>query len=262
MSAPFTYSNYSALRKCGQYFKLAVLDKLPQPPAVALEFGSAMHAAINASLTGSDTEASQDVFEAFWDSVTPKLDFSEERYKAEEMRQLGLKFVGNFAKRYGAKMKLIVGEQRIKAALGYLHPGAGFLDPMTGTLIPEEPLTGIEGTPDALVEYLGKNVLLDFKTSAYNYDPLKTDISLQLNLYAWLLEQNGYHVDALCYVVFNKGTGSIQTPHIIPYDRKKALAMIEEAVLFWKREQGHYERNGNACVMGKHVCPYVGECWK
>jgi ATP-dependent exoDNAse (exonuclease V) beta subunit len=252
MNTPFTYSNYSALRKCGQYFKLAVIDRLPQPPAVALEFGSAIHAAINASLTGSSTEEAQDVFEAFWDSVTTKLDFSEERYKAEEMRQIGIKFVGNFAKRYGAKMKLIVGEQRMKSELKRYsdYYGEQVIQPH------------IEGTPDTLVEYLGKNVLLDFKTSAYNYDPLKTDISLQLNLYAWLLEQNGYKVDALCYVVFNKGTGSIQTPHIIPYDRKKALAMIEEAVQYWKREQGHYEKNGNACVMGKHFCPYVGECWK
>jgi hypothetical protein len=134
-------------------------------------------------------------------------------------------------------MRLIVGEERMKSG-------------------------DKEGTPDALVEWNGQNVLLDFKSSAYNYLPEKSDISLQLNLYAWLLEENGYKVDSLCYFVFNKATGSIQTPILVPYDRKKALQMIEEAIIVWKREQWHYERNPNACIIGKGVCPYFGKCWK
>ncbi len=240
MTTPFTYSNYSTLRQCGRKFQYSVIEKLPQPSAVALEFGTALHAGLNEALTSGNSESSIDMFQAFWQASIPKLDFSEERYKAAEMETVGIKFCAGFLKRYGSKMKLIVGEQRFKGNYG------------------EE----IEGTPDALVEWEGKNVLLDFKSSAYNYDPLKTDISLQLNLYAWLLEENGYKVDSVCYFVFNKASGSIQTPVQSPYNKEKALQMIGEAVAYWKREQGYFERNPNACVIGKQICPYASRCWK
>ncbi len=239
MSIPFTYSNYSALRRCGRYFKYSVVDKLPQPPQTHFEFGSAMHAGMHTLLIEHDVESAQDVFEAYWSSSHSKLDFKGERHSADALADMGVKFIANFHRRLGKDMKLIVAEQRMKS---------DFTIPC-------------EGTPDALVEWGGKNILLDYKTSAYNYDPIKTDISLQLNLYAWLLEQNGYKVDAMCYLVFNKGTGSIQTPHIAQYDSKKALDMIGEAVQVWLREQGHYERNPNSCIIGKQVCPFAKECW-
>ena len=232
---PFTYSNYSTLRQCGRKFKYRCIDKLPTPRAVALEFGSALHAGLADALTTQDPDSAIDVFQAYWEGAK-SLDFSEERFKWNEMSNNGVKFVANFLKRYGSKMELIVGEKRMYGVTG-------------------------EGTPDALVAWNGANVLLDYKSSAYNYHPLKSDISLQLNLYALLLEENGYKVDSLCYFVFNKGTGSIQTPLLIPFDRKKALEMRDEAILYWKREQGHFERNSNACIIGKQVCAFAGKCW-
>lgn len=238
---PLTYSNYSSLRSCGAKFRYSVIEKLPQPPAVALEFGSALHAGLNDALVNKNTESAVGVFEAFWDSSTPNLSFGGERHNQGELGSMGRRFVANFLKRYGSKMNLKVGEARFSADFEG---------------------TPVEGTPDALVEWEGKNVLLDFKSSAYNYLPEKSEISLQLNLYAWLLEQNGYKADSLCYVVFNKATGSIQTPLLVPYDKEKALQMIQEAVTVWKRELGHYDRNPNSCIIGKSICPYFGKCWK
>lgn len=243
MSTPFTYSNYSALRSCARKFRYSVVEKLPTPPQVHFEFGSALHAGLNSLLTDKDLEAAQDVFEAYWEGAI-KLDFAGDRYNHSAYRDMGNKFLANFARKYAKNMQLVIGEWRF-----------------FGQWLDHE-YTKLEGTPDALVEINGKNVLLDFKTSAYNYDPLKSDISLQLNLYAWLLTQNGYKVDQLCYMVFSKSTGSIQTPIFVDYDEKKALAMISEAVQYWKRNLGSDERNPNACMIGKSICPFSEKCWK
>lgn len=237
-----SYSNYAALRRCGQYYKLSVLDKVPTSPQVHFEFGSALHAGINTALETRDSEQAFDVFDAYWESAVGKLDFAGERFGAGELQEMGRKFVTNFQKRLGSKMKFIVGEKRMYAP---------WVDPL---------ICKLEGTPDALVEWESKRVLLDFKTSAYNYQTEKTDISLQLNLYAYLLSNNGFYVDALSYLVFNKGSGSIQTPYIVQYDAGKAERMIAEMVSYFKRNSTYHERNLTSCIMGKNICPYLQEC--
>lgn len=236
-----SYSNWATLRSCGQRFKLQVLDRVPQAPAVALEFGSALHAGLNDSLITQDEESARNVFEAYWKSVTHKLDFSEERMDADNMLTMGKRFIINFTRRYAVKMRLIIGEKRLFSDLSGV---------------------ALEGTPDALVEYNGQNVLLDFKSSMYPYLEQKLDSSLQLGLYAWLLNQNGHHVDATAYAVFVKSTGSIQTLRVTPYDAEKTLAMVTELVQYYKRNEGHYEKNPSSCTMGKFVCPYFERCWK
>lgn len=252
MSIPFTFSHYSLLRQCGRKFKYRVVDKLPEPTAVALEFGSALHAGINTALTDHDVDAAQDVFEVYWDGSVQKLDFSGERHNAQALKEMGVKFIANFYKRYGKDMKLLVGEKRMKAEYNY---GKYSLPESLQTI-------SVEGTPDALVSWNGKNVLLDFKSSAYNYEPIKTDMSLQLNMYAWLLEKEGYKVNQLCYVVFNKAATSIQTPYIKEYDSKESTGLIQEAVEYWLRNEGKYERNTTACVYGKSLCAYADKCKK
>jgi hypothetical protein len=247
-----SYSNFSTLRQCGEKYRLSVIEKVPTPPQVHFEFGSAMHAAINTSLETKDLEQAFDVFDAYWETCQAKLDFSGERFGPEVLQEMGRKFVGAFHKRLGSKMKLIVGEKRMYAEYAEQIYTAGF---KSGKLS-----TRLEGTPDALVEWEGKNVLLDFKTSAYNYEREKTDISLQLHLYAWLLEQNGYKVDALAYIVFNKGAGSLQTPYIVQYKSSYALTLVQDMVHYYLRNMGHYEKNPNACIMGKQICPYFQRC--
>ncbi len=248
MTIPLTYSNYSTLRSCGRRFKLQCIDLVPQPRAVALEFGSAMHAGLHDVLVTHDIESAQDVFSAYWDTKSISgLNWDTERHKQAELKQMGLKFISNFYKKYGKDMQFVTGEKRLKSPFWAAQT-----------------IDTIEGTPDALVIWNSKKVLLDFKTSAYNYLDEKLDSSLQLNLYAWLIEQNeGNHiVDDLSYVVFAKGTGSIQTLRTIPHDRKKALALIQDMVEYWDRNYGFYHKNPNACVMGKYVCPYFNNCWK
>lgn len=246
-----SYSNYTALRRCGQFYKLSVLDKIPQPMQVHFEFGSALHAGLNTALETHDQEAAMDVFQAYWESVAGK-GMTYERHSHDQLGEMGVKFSARFTAKYARDMKLITGEKRMFAK---------FSLPVYGLGSPKIVDYDLEGTPDALVEWGGKNVLLDFKSSAYNYEPEKTDISLQLNLYAWLLEQNGFKVDEMCYFVFNKGTTTIQTPYRVPYDRAKAVSMIEDMVAYFARNVGYYEKNPTACIMGKQVCPYFSKCF-
>lgn len=247
-----SYSNFSTLRTCGQKYKLNVIDKIPQPPAVALEFGTALHAGLNSALVDGDDELAAITFETAWDSRIDKLDFTGERNGPVVLRDMGAKFCARFTNKYAKHMKLVVGEKRMYAKG---PQGAACKHEAYKTI-------ELEGTPDALVEWDGENVLLDFKSSAYNYLDCKIDISLQLNLYAWLLEENGYKVDSLAYVVFVKGTGTIQTIKKVKYEREKALQMISEMVSYWSRNEDHFEKNPNGCLMGKSVCPYFDKCWK
>jgi hypothetical protein len=242
-----SYSNFSTLRQCGQKYKLSVIDKIPQPLQVHFEFGSALHAGLNTALETKDADAAMDVFAAYWETVVDK-GLKYDRHTHAMLGDMGVKFVANFTRKYASKMELIVAEKRMYHT--YKHGRFGGTD-----------YIDLEGTPDALVTWDGQNVLLDFKSSAYNYDPEKTDISLQLLLYAWLLEQNGFKVDAIAFVVFNKGTGCIQTPRIIPYDKEKALTMISDMVSYFIRNKDHHERNPNSCIMGKQVCPYFSKCF-
>lgn len=258
MTTPLTYSNYSTLRSCGRRFKLQCVDLVPQPRAVALEFGSAMHAGLHDVLVTKDVESAQDVFEAFWNSDTIKdINWKGERYGHWELGEMARKFIANFHKKYGKDMTFICGEKRLYAQYVW-QVGTPEDEGITFTYDGSD----VEGTPDALVLWNGRRVLLDFKTAAYNYLDEKLDSSLQLNLYAWLLTYNDVHVDDIVYVVFCKGTGSIQTLRTVPYNEKKALALISDAVAYWKRNVGHYEKNPNACIMGKYVCPYFNKCWK
>lgn len=243
MSKGLSYSNYSLLRTCGMKYKLKVIDGLTEPTSVAFAFGSAMHAGLNTALETKDVEQAQDVFKAYWDSVQSGLDYKGERYDAQAHEQMGYKFLANFTKKYASEMELLVAEKR-----AYKRA--------TVTDVEVE----LEGTPDAIVKWRGKTILLDFKTSAYNYDAAKTEVSLQLNLYAQLVEPD-YLVDELCYFVFNKATGSIQTPAPVAFDREKSLQMVEDMVMYFLVNQKLLTRNPNSCIMGKQVCPFINKCW-
>lgn len=248
MSAGLSYSNYSLLRSCGMKYRLKVLENLPEPRSVAFAFGSAMHAGLHTALETKDVDEAQDVFKAYWDSVQEGLDYKGERYDATAHEQMGFKFIANFTRKYAKDMELITGEKRLytRAYLDWSMDGLPHVD--------------LEGTPDALVRWRGKNVLLDFKTSAYNYDTLKTEVSLQLNLYARLLEKE-HEVDEVCYFVFNKGTGTVQTPHPIPYNKEKALLMVSDMLKYFLTNRKLLDRNPNACIVGKQVCPFINRCW-
>lgn len=237
MKMGISYSHYSALRKCGRYYKLSVVDKIPQEPNVNFEFGTAMHSGLYSELSGEDSD---DAFIKAWQK-SKWLDIKYQRHDWDTLGAMGLKFLSTFRKKYALNMKLIVAEKRLYAKLGEIE---------------------FEGTPDALVEWDSKNVLIDYKTSAYNYLFEKTPTSLQLYLYSFLLEQNGYKVDAICYFVFNKGATTVQTPVIFDIDKDIRNEMLHDMGVYLEKNLGDYSKNPLSCVSGSFVCPYINECYK
>jgi hypothetical protein len=233
----WSYSHYSALRKCGRYYQLSVIEKRPQDPNVNFEFGTAMHTGLHSSLNGGDADQA---FIDAWNKVK-WLDMAYQRHDWDTLGATGLKFLGTFRKKYGVNMKPLLLEKRLYAKLGEIE---------------------LEGTPDALVEWEGKNVLIDYKTSAYNYLFEKTPTSLQLYLYSFLLEQNGFKVDSICYFVFNKGTGTVQTPVIFDIDKEVREEMLKDLGVYIEKNSTTFSKNPLSCIQGSIVCPFINECYK
>ena len=232
----FSYSHYSALRKCGRYYQLSVIDKVPQDPNVNFEFGTAMHTGLYAQLQGQDAS---EAFIKAWELVKWK-DIQYQRHDWDTLGAMGLKFLNTFSKKYAPNMQVITAEKRLYAKFGELE---------------------FEGTPDALVSWNGKNVLLDYKTSAYNYLFEKTPTSLQLYLYSFLLEQNGFHVDSICYIVFNKGASTVQTPIVFDIDKGEREDMLQNMGIYISKNSGDFTKNPLSCVQGSVVCPYYAKCY-
>jgi hypothetical protein len=239
MKSTISFSEYSTAVSCLRKYQHLYIDMLPGDTSAALKFGSAIHSAIAGGFEGSDPV---DIFEIFWESEKDSgLDFG--RLGWEGHMTLGKTLMRKFSDMHRDKMEPIVYEKRIKATL----PGG----------------TVAEGTPDCLAVYGGKNVLFDFKTSNYPYDKEAAVCSLQLNLYSYLLECNGYRVDQLCFFVFKKQDGGIQKPIIVDYDRGKCLDILEdmEDYAYMLGNLEIYPKNPTNCIKGAFKCPFFKKCW-
>lgn len=236
----YSYSAYSALKRCGKFFENRYILGLPEPGPLScnLAFGTAIHAGLNSCLNGDDGTG---VFELHWDSYADK-SLQYDRFDHLQLRTIGISFCEKFSKRYAPKMKWVCGEERIYGEFNGIK---------------------IEGTPDAVVTWEGKLTLIDFKTTAYAYDKDKALCSLQLNLYALLLAlAKNIVVDQIAYFPFVKTTGGIQTPIVEPFDQSKAQAMLLDMTNDLKRNSENYVKNTNACIQGKMRCSYFNKCWK
>lgn len=238
----FSFSHFSLALSCLRKYQYVVIEKLQEPQNEHFAFGSALHAAMHASL---ENENAYDVFRMYWESEVPKIaEFG--RFPPDALLEIGLGFIEKFEKRYKPKMKVIQLETK-------LHGNIGGID--------------IEGTPDAVVEYDGVKTLIDFKTTGYNYDKDKAKSSLQLRLYTALLAQNGVFVDQVMFLPFVKSTGGIQNPIIEPVDAESNNLLFAEFVEYAKmlgdtiEKQKTLMRNPASCIMGKSKCHFYDKCW-
>ncbi len=238
----FWFSKISDSRKCMRYYKLKHLDgiKVPQLPAADLEFGTAMHLAINECLENKDGYAA---FMAYWGPLehTP---MQPSRYSWGELAKMADVFVGRFERLHKKHFEPFKMEERIHAELG----GHAF-----------------EGTPDFLGGYKGIPSIVDFKTAAYRYDKNKLICDEQMPGYAALAEKAlGYKVEQRAYIVFIKSATdpSIQTL-ISPltytqtkYSIDNVLETCDDLV-----ERKRFPRNTSACLNGTNKCPYWSVCF-
>lgn len=234
----WSYSAYSTAAQCPQKYKYLFIDKLKaETESGDMTFGSALHSALNADLTGQDGSA---VFELFWSSYKDKpLEYG--RYKWADLAKLGTKFLQTFRTKYAPRIKLEFAETRLYG---------------------EYRGTKLEGTPDCLATFDGTRTLIDFKTSGQNYSADKGTIALQLYLYAYLLIQNGHGpIDKLAYFVFNKGTGCIQTPLILDFSEERMKQFLNQMTdhIELLSESTHCKNVGACLDYGKR-CPFWTRC--
>lgn len=236
----WSYSAYSAAAKCLQYYKLVYIDKLVPDSLESgdLAFGSAMHSALNSILQG---DSGEEIFNLYWDSYKEK-EIEYGRFKWQELRELGLNFCSKFSRLQAKKYELESAEIRLYGEYKGIE---------------------LEGQYDFVGKYNGRTSLRDFKTSGYNYDKSKSDIALQLNLYAYLYLQFGStKLDTLGYTVLNKGTGSIQDL-TWDFDEKKMYEHLDNMVDYCANieKRTTHPKNPNSCQMGSFKCSMFEKCW-
>ena len=242
MTNSWSYSYYSTAQRCLALYKAIVIDKVVhyKHDDGDLEFGSALHAAINASLQGG---SAAEVFSLYWESLKTK-NIQYGRYKWEDCKNLGFDFSRKFDKTYKDKFIPKYMEQRMYAD----YKGLKF-----------------EGTADYIGLYLNKPSVFDWKTSGYNYDERKIENAIQMNLYAFLVYSELQYVpEQLGYLVFNKGTGSIQKPIVTEFSFKKMYSMLDDMLDYCESidKKQTYPRNPGNCIIGTKVCPMFSKCWK
>lgn len=236
----WSYSNYSTAAQCLRKYKLAVVDKIiPESPLSGdMVFGSALHSAINAVLTGQDGGS---VFQLYWSSYKTK-DLEYGRFGWEELSKLGAEFIRKFVKGHATKYKLEAAESRLYG---------------------EYKGVVLEGTPDYFGLYNDQPCLRDFKTSSRNYPPEKADCALQLYLYSYLHIRNGGKTPVtLGYTVFNKGTGSIQDL-TWEFSGSKMYEALDDLVDYCSKInefEASYPKNLNSCLDYGRKCAYYGIC--
>lgn len=239
MNTSWSFSNFSTALSCLQKYKLQVIDKIVVPGLESgdMAFGTAVHLGVHAAITGGNGE---EVFQIYWETQKTK-DLSYTRFDWYNLSEIGATFLRKFKERHASRYVVTEAEQRLKA-------------PFYGVML--------EGTPDFIGMYDGKRALLDFKTAGYNYHKQKALVSLQLHLYAYLaMEACKFTPEVLGFIVFNKGTGSIQI-QTIPFDLERMNNMLYEMSGYINKINSTtiYPKNYNACIIGNNTCPYFNLC--
>ena len=237
----YSYSDYSSALTCLRKYKLIKIDQLvPQVPHSAdMEFGTAMHAAVNACLRNDEY---LDVFNMYWDDASNK-DLAYGRFNWVELGKLGHEFLRKFKGRYADDFKPISMEKRLFSVYKGIR---------------------LEGTPDFVGKYRDSLVVVDWKTSNSNYDKQRAAVGLQLWLYAYLAVSTfpDFRPTQLLYLVFNKGTGSLQTPVTVEFTMPKMFDALDNMVQYLKTvdKETVFAKNYNGCIVGSMRCPYWTTC--
>lgn len=184
------HSTLEAYLQCHRkFYTLYVEGKVEKQNSSALAFGTAIHTAIEAALSGDDPFTT---FSAYWNSIKPE-HLEYDRYSWDDLNTMALDiFLPKFMKNIRKKLSNVETEIKMEASiLGGKHT--------------------LQGTADWVGEFDGEFTLGDWKTSATRYYPNKIQRSLQMYIYAWLYKQNyGKLPKALRYTVFIKSERSIQ----------------------------------------------------
>lgn len=234
------YSRTQAYVTCPRKFKLEYLDKVPRDgaPSADLEFGTAMHAALEASLSGGNAPQT---FQVYWDFVKDAgLDYGRSNW--EQLKSNGDILINRFERLYRKRFKPLALERRMHLT----YAGVQF-----------------EGTPDFVGEVDGEMTLVDYKTSGYRYPRERIVVNEQMQLYSLLAEKTlGVEIKQLTYLVFIKGnTPGIQELTMQVDQEMRTRALDNLALLCHRIESDReFPQHKQNCIIGTRVCPYFKRC--
>lgn len=219
---------------------MTYLDALPegQVKSSDLAFGSAIHSALHAALSGYDAE---EAFLMCWDNAETKA-LSFGRYGFDYLKDTGLTLVEKFCSGYVKKISpVLLLEKRLYSEFEGLK---------------------LEGTPDCIAMYQGKITLFDWKTTSSPYPKEKAISSLQLHLYAYLAKQNGYAVEQAIFLPFRKNDAAIQTPvvtQLTDSSVRKFLDDLSEWIQAFTKTK-KFPRNTASCFNWNKRCEFFNRC--
>lgn len=237
----FYYSKIDVAYNCYRKYYLQFIEKVPIdfPGSADLEFGTAMHAALQGYLEGND---GLKIFKLYWDSIgEQKLMYG--RFNWQQLKDTGEKQLERFVRLHMKHFEPYKLEERLYGTIGGEH---------------------FEGTADFIGNYKGVPSIVDWKTSRDKYPASKLQVSEQMYGYAHLAKQClDYDVKQLVYMVFVKWDGSIQKPMVLELTKEKLESMIAniEIMINDLKTRTEWPANRNSCLKGQYKCDMFRICY-
>lgn len=224
------------LKKADLQYIQGIKTDLPDNPNLA--FGSAIHASIEAHFSNGDAAKT---FRMFWSSLDARtFDWTQSRFGYDELGVIGDTLIRKWLKSHAEHYKALHVEHQMQFEVN------GFK---------------VSGKPDFIGYYKDKLSLVDWKTSAYNYDKRKALVDGQTWIYVEGAKQTlGLDIEQVVYSPFVKNGASVQNPIVVPVTQEKLKSMLDNATLVMRdlstREE--FPRNEQNCLR----CEYFGVCYE
>lgn len=240
----FRYSTLKTAEFCPEKYRLMEIEEVKEPgiPNIALAFGSALHAGIEAHLEGLDDAIP--IFKAFWSKLDPKAyDIKYSRFDFNELEEVGQELLRKWVDRHAKHYKPLFLEKTLEFTIGNFS---------------------LKGTVDFIGYYKDKLTIVDWKTSAYEFPKKKILCDMQLWLYVHAVKQKlDLNIEQVLYAPFIKNTQSIQTPIIEPVTENKLKLMLELADVKMEQVMRYIEtkkwpKNTDNCLR----CPFFDTCYE
>lgn len=235
----YRYSAISTAHFCLTKFKKQYIlgEKEPGPKNSNFVFGTAMHLAISAYF--KEYTDAVTTFNMYWGTLNPD-EYSWDRYNYAELAEIGRELLRKWADRHAKNYNPLHIEKKIEFNLnGYT----------------------MQGTPDFIGAYKNKLSIVDWKTSASQFDRRKGLVDGQTWLYVHAVKQiYGIDIEQVVYAPFVKYGATVQTPIVIEVTKDKLTDMLNNATLVIKDLEARTEwpRNEQNCLR----CSFFIDCYK
>lgn len=236
------HSKISVFQDCARKYKFQFIDEEPitQYATSDMSFGTGMHLALNAALSG---ENPKNIFDIYWKGEEGKFP-KYGRYNHHQLADMGHILIDKFVKYHARFYDPLVMEERM------LHQYNTF--------------TTLEGTADFVGIYKGKRSIVDFKTSMYPYNKDSILHSPQMYIYASLAEKlHSFRAEQLVYVVLQKQQPKIQCITLeLTKDRLDAMMDTVLDTCYRIKTEEAWLPNHKSCIIRDNKCTFFDKCWK